>query len=105
MSVEVLPAKVSHGPSFQYPHLSAMKEARVPAMAAPMSALDPLKRRDSKGVNITNFDPNCIIYNCNSDTTYLRGRLLGKVSCVLSYYILQNKTICGYKRLSSLMYV
>lgn len=74
MSVDILPAKVAQGPTFKYPHLSAnMKEARIPNVT-------PLKRRDSKGVNISNFDPNCIIYNSNTDTTYLRGKLLGKVN-------------------------
>ena len=81
MSVDVLPAKTAQGPNFKYPCVPGMKDARVPA-------LDPLKRRDSKGVNITNFDPNCIIYDSNTDTTYLRGRLLGKVS--LRFFFLRT---------------
>jgi hypothetical protein len=72
MSVDILPAKVAQGPAFKYPHLANMKEGRLPNVA-------PMKRRDSKGVNISNFDPNCIIYDSNTDTTYLRGKLLGKV--------------------------
>lgn len=68
MSVDILPAKVAQGHSFKYPHMPNMKEVA------------PMKRRDSKGVNISNFDPNCIIYNPNTDTTYLRGKLLGKVN-------------------------
>lgn len=76
MSVDVLPAKVTTGHSFNHPHI-AMKEARL-------SAVSPLRRRDSKGVNISNFDPNCIIYDCNTDTTYLRGKLLGKVGSFIS---------------------
>ena len=71
MSVDVLHPKVTKGPVFQYPQFNAMKETRAPVA--------PLKRRDSRGVNITNFDPNCIIYDPNTDTTYLRGKLLGKV--------------------------
>lgn len=72
MSVDVLHPKVTKGPLCQYPQFNGMKETRVPAVA-------PLKRRDSRGVNISNFDPNCIIYNPTTDTTYLRGKLLGKV--------------------------
>ncbi|XP_045160377.2 serine/threonine-protein kinase PLK1-like isoform X1 [Mercenaria mercenaria] len=81
MSVDILPAKVAQGPSFKYPHLTNMKEARLPNVA-------PMKRRDSKGVNISNFDPNCIIYNSNTDTTYLRGKLLGKGGFARCYEML-----------------
>ncbi|KAL4237040.1 Serine/threonine-protein kinase plk2 [Mactra antiquata] len=90
MSVDVLPAKVSSGPSFKYPHI-AMKEARL-------SAVSPLRRRDSKGVNISNFDPNCIIYDSTTDTTYLRGKLLGKGGFARCYEILDlnsNKVYAG----------
>ncbi|KAH3698953.1 serine/threonine-protein kinase PLK1-like [Dreissena polymorpha] len=92
MSVDVLPAKVSQSSGFQYPaHVSAMREARVPSVT-------PMKRRDSKGVNISNFDPNCIIYNSNTDTTYLRGKLLGKGGFAKCYEMLDlssNKIYAG----------
>jgi len=77
MSVDVLPVKIAQGPVYpKYPvAVSGMRE-RGPTGPA----VAPTKRRDSKGVNIANFDPNTIIYNSNTDTTYLRGKLLGKVS-------------------------
>lgn len=93
MSVDILHPKVTEGPVFQYPQFSGMKEKRAPAVA-------PLKRRDSRGVNISNFDPNCIIYNPNTDTTYLRGKLLGKVwlFILLLFYFLFRKSPAPVQR-------
>ena len=71
MSVDILPAKLTGSPAFVNPHLVPMRETR------PASVDLGRGRRDSKG---SNFDPNNIIYDSNTDTTYLRGKLLGKVN-------------------------
>ena len=73
MSVDILPAKLSASPAFVNPHLVPMRETRP-------ASVDLSRRRDSKGVHIANFDPNNIIYDSTTDTTYLRGKLLGKVN-------------------------
>ena len=79
MSVDVLPPKFSQIPTaFTYPHLQQMKEARAPS---PFVLHGRVKIDDANTkVNINNFDPNYIVYDSTSDTTYIRGRLLGKVS-------------------------
>lgn len=98
MSVDILHPKVTEGPVFQYPQFSSMKETRAPAVA-------PLKRRDSRGVNISNFDPNCIIYNPNTDTTYLRGKLLGKVCLhfIIIYCIFYSGNHCASSSIHTLI--
>ena len=74
MSVDILPVKFpGNPPTYVSPHLVPMRETR------PASVDLGRSRRDSKGVNIANFDPNNIIYDSITDTTYLRGKLLGKV--------------------------
>lgn len=79
MSVDILPPKFSQIPTaFTYPHLQQMKEARAPS---PFVVHGRVKIDDANTkVNINNFDPNYIVYDPTSDTTYIRGRLLGKVS-------------------------
>lgn len=89
MSVDILPAKLTGSPAFVNPHLVPMRETR------PASVDLGRGRRDSKG---SNFDPNNIIYDSNTDTTYLRGKLLGKGGFARCYEMLDlnsNKVYAG----------
>lgn len=95
MSVDILPPKFSQIPTaFTYPHLQQMKEARAPS---PFVVHGRVKIDDANTkVNINNFDPNYIVYDPTSDTTYIRGRLLGKVSRIdipLNYIDLENRVL------------
>lgn len=79
MSVDILPPKFSQLPTvFTYPHLQKMKETR-PQSPLVIKGRVQVDNANIK-VNINNFDPNYIVYDQTSDTTYIRGRLLGKVS-------------------------
>lgn len=97
MSVDILPPKFSQIPTaFTYPHLQQMKEARAPS---PFVVHGRVKIDDANTkVNINNFDPNYIVYDPTSDTTYIRGRLLGKGGFAKCYELLDlntNKVYAG----------
>ncbi|XP_033737469.1 serine/threonine-protein kinase PLK1-like [Pecten maximus] len=97
MSVDVLQPKFSPGPNFNYPHFprSHMKENR----GTQVETRPHRNTEDSNSkTNVNHFDPNCIIYDSTSDTTYLRGRLLGKGGFARCYELLNlntNKVYAG----------
>lgn len=72
MSVDVLPPNSGHSIA-QYP-VNVSDSRRIDSRTRRKLA-DPNNR-----INMVHFDPNYIIYDSTTDTTYLRGRLLGKVS-------------------------
>lgn len=78
MSVDVLQPKFTLGPTFNYPHIPQMKETRGTQIE--MRPHHRTIEDANTKINVNHFDPNCIIYDSTTDTTYLRGRLLGKVS-------------------------
>lgn len=80
MSVDVLPPKLIQGPVFQYPaHIHQMKETRSTQVEISQPRRSSIPDNANMKLHINHFDPNYIIYDSSSDTTYLRGRLLGKV--------------------------
>ncbi|XP_046372425.2 serine/threonine-protein kinase PLK1-like isoform X2 [Haliotis rufescens] len=85
MSVDVLPVRVVPAPP--------MKELR------PRNTRPEGGRGNSEGNDVNHhFDSSCIIYDSITDTTYLRGRLLGKGGFARCYELLDlnsNKIYAG----------
>lgn len=77
MSVDILPPNSGHTIA-QYP-VNVNDTRRIDSRARRKLA-DPNNR-----INMVHFDPNYIIYDSTTDTTYLRGRLLGKVSNIQTF--------------------
>ncbi|KAL3869232.1 hypothetical protein ACJMK2_041940 [Sinanodonta woodiana] len=98
MSVDILSTKLPPGPTFTYPNIIApMKETRT-ARPGIITRRPRESNKDGVNVNISNFDPNYIIYDSSTDTTYLRGRLLGKGGFARCYELLDlntNKVYAG----------
>lgn len=88
MSVDVLQPNCLPGHIFKLPR-AQMKEIRAPTHVRVSRSKNDEKstshihvsrrRTEDNCSNINHFDPNCIIYDVETDTTYIRGRLLGKV--------------------------
>lgn len=76
MSVDVLPPNTGHNIN-SYPVTVNDTRPRHIDSRARRKLADPNNR-----INMVHFDPNYIIYDSTTDTTYLRGRLLGKVGSV-----------------------
>ena len=83
MSVDILPPKFAQMPTaFNYPGMHMREAPRaMPADAHIRRKLEDVNNK----ININHFDPNYIIYDATTDTTYLRGRVLGKVSYLLFF--------------------
>lgn len=90
MSVDILPPNSGHTIA-QYP-VNVNDTGRIDSRARRKLA-DPNNR-----INMVHFDPNYIIYDSTTDTTYLRGRLLGKGGFARCYELLDlnsNKIYAG----------
>ncbi|KAJ8305645.1 hypothetical protein KUTeg_016190 [Tegillarca granosa] len=93
MSVDVLPPKLTQGPVFQYPaHIHQMKETRSTQVEICQPRRSSIPDNANMKLHINHFDPNYIIYDSSSDTTYLRGRLLGKGGFARCYELLDLNT-------------
>lgn len=111
MSVDVLPPNTGHIAGYNHLSVNDTRPRHIDSRTRRKLA-DPNNR-----VNMVHFDPNYIIYDSGTDTTYLRGRLLGKVCRCSIFYILDITTstptpppppICTpysvYSRISSPIY-
>ncbi|KAK3089007.1 hypothetical protein FSP39_000092 [Pinctada imbricata] len=96
MSVDILPPKFAQMPTaFNYPNIQVREAPRtMPADAHIRRKLEDVNNK----ININHFDPNYIIYDSTTDTTYLRGRVLGKGGFARCYELLDlntNKVYAG----------
>ncbi|CAC5396028.1 PLK2 [Mytilus coruscus] len=92
MSVDILPPNTGHKIN-SYPVTVNDTRPRHIDSRARRKLADPNNR-----INMVHFDPNYIIYDSTSDTTYLRGRLLGKGGFARCYELLDlnsNKIYAG----------
>ncbi|VDH94478.1 polo-like kinase 2 [Mytilus galloprovincialis] len=92
MSVDVLPPNTGHNIN-SYPVTVNDTRPRHIDSRARRKLADPNNR-----INMVHFDPNYIIYDSTTDTTYLRGRLLGKGGFARCYELLDlnsNKIYAG----------
>ena len=86
MSVDVLPPNTGHIAGYNHLSVNDTRPRHIDSRTRRKLA-DPNNR-----VNMVHFDPNYIIYDSGTDTTYLRGRLLGKVCRCSIFYILDITT-------------
>ena len=86
MSVDVLPPNTGHIAGYNHLSVNDTRPRHIDSRTRRKLA-DPNNR-----VNMVHFDPNFIIYDSGTDTTYLRGRLLGKVCRCSVFYILDITT-------------